>query len=153
MAWNYPLTFDSKEPFCTYVVSTLSDRVFSFLCPCHDYSLEVRDRTRYLPCFCWLQLPELEPTYLISRNASRRVTDFKFPTWSPPISYLILTKTQEARLSNLSPQPRVWEEIQGVRRRKWQPTPVFLPGESRGQTSLVGCCPRGCTESDTTEVT
>ena len=44
MAWNYPLTFGSKEPFCTCVVSTLSDRVFSFLCPCHDYSLEVRDK-------------------------------------------------------------------------------------------------------------
>ena len=38
-------------------------------------------------------------------------------------------------------------------RRKWQPTPVFLPGESRGQRSLVGCCPWGRTESDTTEVT
>ena len=26
-------------------------------------------------------------------------------------------------------------------RMKWQPTPVFLPGESCGQRSLVGCCP------------
>ena len=26
------------------------------------------------------------------------------------------------------------------RRRKWQPTPVFLPGESQGRGSLVGCC-------------
>ena len=38
-------------------------------------------------------------------------------------------------------------------RRKWQPTPVFLPGESQGWGSLVGCCLWGCTESDTTEVT
>ena len=29
-------------------------------------------------------------------------------------------------------------------RRKWQPTPVFLPGESHGQRSLAGCSPRGC---------
>ena len=36
---------------------------------------------------------------------------------------------------------------------KWQPTPVFLPGESQGQRSLVGCCLWGRTESDTTEVT
>ena len=41
-------------------------------------------------------------------------------------------------------------------RRKWQPTPVFLPGESQGQGSLVGCRLWGCclwahTESDTTE--
>ena len=28
-----------------------------------------------------------------------------------------------------------------IRRRKWQPTLVFLPGESRGQGSLMGCCP------------
>ena len=38
-------------------------------------------------------------------------------------------------------------------RRKWQPTPVFLPGESQGRRSLVGCCLQGRTESDTTEAT
>ena len=38
-------------------------------------------------------------------------------------------------------------------RRKWQPTPVFLPGESQGRGSLVGCHLWGRTESDTTEVT
>ena len=37
-------------------------------------------------------------------------------------------------------------------RRQWQPTPVFLPGESLGQRSLAGCCsPEGRTELDTTE--
>ena len=35
--------------------------------------------------------------------------------------------------------------------RKWQPTPVFLPGESHGQRSLAGCNPWGCKESDMTE--
>ena len=38
-------------------------------------------------------------------------------------------------------------------RRKWQPTPVFLPGESQGRRNLVGCHLRGRTELDTTEVT
>ena len=38
-------------------------------------------------------------------------------------------------------------------RRKWQPTLVFLPGESQGRGSLVGCRLWGRTESDTTEVT
>ena len=38
-------------------------------------------------------------------------------------------------------------------RRKWQPTPGFLPGESQGWGSLVGCRLWGCTESDTTEST
>ena len=36
--------------------------------------------------------------------------------------------------------------------RTWQPTPVFLPGESQGRGSLVGCRLWGCRESDTTEV-
>ena len=40
--------------------------------------------------------------------------------------------------------PRDW-------RRKWQPTPVFLPGESQGQKSLVGCRLGGRTELETTE--
>ena len=34
---------------------------------------------------------------------------------------------------------------------KWQPTPVFLPGESHGRRSLVGYSPRGRKESDTTK--
>ena len=38
-------------------------------------------------------------------------------------------------------------------RRKWQHIPVFLPGESQGWESLVGCHLQGRTESDTTEVT
>ena len=38
-------------------------------------------------------------------------------------------------------------------RRKWQPTPVFLPGESQGRGSLVGCHLWGRTESDMTEAT
>ena len=38
-------------------------------------------------------------------------------------------------------------------RRQWQPTPVFLPGESHGWRSLVGCSPWARTESDTTEAT
>ena len=38
-------------------------------------------------------------------------------------------------------------------RRKWQPTPVFLPGESQGWGSMMGCHLWGCTELVTTEVT
>ena len=38
-------------------------------------------------------------------------------------------------------------------RRKWQPTPVFLPEESQGWGSVVGCRLWGRTESDTTKVT
>ena len=38
-------------------------------------------------------------------------------------------------------------------RRAWQPTPIFLSGESHGQRSLAGYSPWGCKESDTAEVT
>ena len=38
-------------------------------------------------------------------------------------------------------------------RRKWKPTPVFLPGESQGRGNRVGCSLWGRTELDTTEVT
>ena len=50
------------------------------------------------------------------------------------------------------------EEYQGCqytwnRVRKWQPTPVFLPGKSHGQRSLAGYSPEGHKESDTIEHT
>ena len=45
--------------------------------------------------------------------------------------------------------PRVWKIPW---RRAWEPTPVFLPGESHGQSSLVGYSSWGRKELDTTEV-
>ena len=44
-----------------------------------------------------------------------------------------------------------WVEKIPWRRRAWQPTPLFLPGESYGQTSLGAYSPWGCKESDMTE--
>ena len=41
--------------------------------------------------------------------------------------------------------------IRKIRRRAWQRIPVFLPGKSNGQRSLVGYSPWGCRESDMTE--
>jgi len=38
-------------------------------------------------------------------------------------------------------------------RRKWQPTPLFLPGKSHGQRSLEDYSPQGCKETDTTDHT
>ena len=59
----------------------------------------------------------------------------------------ITNLTNNQRKENLSNAiPLYW-------RRNWQPTPVFLPGESQGRGSLVGCRLWGRTESDTTEVT
>ena len=49
--------------------------------------------------------------------------------------------------------PAMWETwVRKIPwRRKWQPTPVILPGESHGRRSLVGCSPQGRKELDTTE--
>ena len=52
----------------------------------------------------------------------------------------------QTRLSNFTFTFMHW-------RRKWQPAPVFLPGESQGQRGLVGCRLWGRTESDATAVT
>ena len=52
--------------------------------------------------------------------------------------------TSQSRLSNFTFTFTQW-------RRKWQPTPVFLPGESQRWQGLVGCHLWGRTESDTTE--
>ena len=61
-------------------------------------------------------------------------------------------KEKEGRVDHSS--IRAWD-LKSYRdgRRKWQPTPVFLPGESQGQRSLVGCRLWGRTESDTTDAT
>ena len=72
MAWNDPLTFNSKAPFCTSVLSPVSDRVFSFLCPCYDYSLELRDKLADYPVF----------------------VSCKFLNWSRPVSYLKACKEE-----------------------------------------------------------
>ena len=57
-------------------------------------------------------------------------------------------------VKNLPEMKETWVRSLGGedrRRRAWQPTPAFLPGESHGQRSLVGYSPRDHKESDTTE--
>ena len=53
---------------------------------------------------------------------------------------------QEAQRRGLDPQLGKVPQ-----RREWQPTPVFLPGESQGQRGLAGYSAWGHTELDTTE--
>ena len=49
-------------------------------------------------------------------------------------------------------ESRIWSGYgEGPQRRRWYPTPVFLPGKSHGRRNLVGCSPWGREESDTTE--
>ena len=71
---------------------------------------------------------------------------WKIPRTEEPGRLQSMGLLSQTRLSNFSFTFMHW-------RRKWQPTPVFLPGESHGRRSLVGCSPWGRTESDTTEAT
>ena len=60
------------------------------------------------------------------------------------------------RLKRLPAVKEIWVRSLGREdpwRRKWQPTPVFLPEESHGLRSLVGYSPRGRKECDTTDLT
>ena len=57
-------------------------------------------------------------------------------------------------VKRLSAMQETWVHSPGWEdpwRRKWQPTPVFLPGKSHGPRSLVGYHPWGGKESDMTE--
>ena len=56
-------------------------------------------------------------------------------------------------VKNLPASARGAGLIPGSGRRTWQPTSVFLPGESHGQRNPVGYSPQGCKELDMTEAT
>ena len=59
------------------------------------------------------------------------------------------------RLQRAHQAHRLWRRLTigntCLRRRRWHPTPVLLPGKPHGWRSLVGCSPWGCKELDTTE--
>ena len=61
---------------------------------------------------------------------------------------ITLMAESEEELHNLLMKVKQQTEKSGLKlniqwRRKWQPTPVFLPGKVHGQRSLVGCSPWG----------
>ena len=95
----------------------------------------------------------------ISLYISHAVSEKAMATHSSTLAWKIPWTEKPGRLQSMG-SPRVghdWATSLSLFtfmhwRRKWQPTPVFLPGESQGQGSLVGCPLWGCTESDTTEV-
>ena len=67
------------------------------------------------------------------------------PSWHfPQLSDILSPVLEKAGCQFLLPQRTRW-------RRRWHPTPVFLPGKSHGRRSLVGCSPWGRKELDTTE--
>jgi len=77
----------------------------------------------------------------------RLVKDMIFPVVMYGCESWTVKKTERRRIDAFD----LW--CWGRWRRKWQLTPVVLPGESQGQGSLVGCRLWGRKESDTTETT
>ena len=115
---------------------------------CRDSSLRPPAQT----LFCTDPVPQPLPhETLNSRVLNQSPQQEEIPkrnSWRQDTSRL------EAQLMSLM----TWEEMTGSDgrwswRRKWQPTPVFLPGESQGRGSLVSCRLWGRTESDTTGAT
>ena len=66
---------------------------------------------------------------------------------------MLVVKSLPAKAGDLRDVASIPELGRFPRRRAWEPTPVFLPGESHGQRSLAGYSPWDHKESDTTEVT
>jgi len=90
----------------------------------------------WLPC-SWLAARGGSVPLLITRHL--------LSTWAPGA----VSWAQGRGGTGLLKKPSVSNTI--LWRRKWQPTPVFLPGEPHRQGSLAGYSPWGCTESDTAE--
>ena len=136
--------------------------IHQFLCIwlCYCYCLVTKS------CPAFLQLHELQPTRVLSpwkfpgKNIGVRChfllqvifpiqgSNLHFLHWqadSLPLSHLRST----GRYTRCRFDPWVGKSTW---RRKWQPTPIFLTGESHGQRSLVGYSLWGQKESDTTEL-
>ena len=86
------------------------------------------------------------------------IVDRRFTAWATREALFITEEPDRLQSMGSKRVGRDWATSLSLftfmhRRRKWRPTPVFLPGESQGQESLVGCRLWGRTESDTTEAT
>ena len=86
--------------------------------------------------------------------------DWTLISWVPALADILFTSctTWETLIclhtyTHMSLHTHTYTHTHTYWRRKWQPTPVFLPGESQGWGSLVGGHLWGCTESDMTVAT
>ena len=103
-----------------------------------------------------LQLPTAPGT----KFKTKTVTNSSHPVWNETFTFLIQgevkVKVRVSLATHLRTGCTTHTNVLGWStpfcwRRKWQSSPVLLPGKSHGQRSLVGCSPWGRKESDTTE--
>ena len=111
-------------------------------------------------CHPPLFLPSIFPSIRVFSDESVLHTEKAMTTHSSTLAWKIPWMEESGRLQSMGLR-RVRHDCATSLslftfmcwRRRWQPIPVFLPGESQGQGSLVGCRLWGRTESDTTEAT
>ena len=95
MGWNYPLTFDSKEPFCPCVVFPLTLTQFlplfilAMIIPLRCLQ---ETRTGHLPCFVATSISE-----------SKQGADYEFLYWSPPVAGNAKRRLADLQFPNLEP--------------------------------------------------
>ena len=97
------------------------------------------------PMLLFIDLPCL--FFLVVANSIIYLTSFFF------FDYLNYSQSCTATNSHIAEYSvHIFVYMQSrIRRRQWHPSPVLLPGKSRGRRSLVGYSPWGCEDSDTTE--
>ena len=113
------------------------------------------------PCRVWDHVGHLKSSSVWSRRHLEQVRLSGIIS-SPHFLWFLHFESTDWRINSLASKVTSWVAERHTRifevrsrawRRKWQPTPVFLPGESQGWGSLVGCRLWGRTESDTTDAT
>ena len=132
----------------------------------HLYMLELIQMHRSIFIAEWYSIVYMYHNFFIRSSVDRQLDSFHVLTLvnsaavnsGKHVSFSIMVSLQYI----LSYHTEHWVEFPGLKgrfslviyfmyRRRWHPTPVLLPGKSRGWRSLVGCSPWGRKEPDTTE--
>ena len=133
---------------------------------CSLEALMLKLKLQYFGHLMW-RADSLEKTLMLGKIEGRRrkgqqrmrwldgITDLVDMGLSQPRELVMDRKAVVHGVAKSLTQVSDWTELNWTLfwRRKWQHTPVLLPGESHGQRSLMGCSPWGNKELDTTEAT
>ena len=124
------------------------------LCVCRNQSRALPAPCNTLCCFSGPSfLPERSFSISWFAFSSGSATHPRPPPPCGPHAWPGAPSATPASFSASVKDAKSYQLFRPQRRRMWQPAPVSLPRESHGQRSLVGCCPWGRTELDTTEAT
>ena len=149
LVWEYTLTFLRQDFIITLLLQNFVIHSWSLLAK--ELIIEWETRVNTFKS-CWFPFKK--------GHEKRRVVEKAMVPHSSTLAWKIPWTEEPGRLQSMRSR-RVGHDwatslslLTFMRwRRKWQPTPVFLPGESQERRNLVGCRLWGRTESDTTEAT